>query len=495
MFKFHKTTKKNGFGSVSNSYSWSAAELNGYIYIGTCTDFISNSIKNFGNLKLKIPAEISKNPLFSFPEIWRYKADGTSKWEKVFQPLNKKIFGFRAMINHKNALYAAATGSEIAVYKSTNGTDWIKINTDNVEGITSRSLASLNGKLYIGTLKSGIAGTIPYLYSSEDPETHPFELVIDQTSAGFEPLLNPMGAIDNLIVFNDRLYVGISTPEGAEIWRSDTNNPKNNEWTMIADRGFGDSLNYSIMASGIFNDKLYISVTKLLPLSLFLPLGFDLIEIDKNDSWKVIVGGKPVIPSSSAFKRNNPVSGMKSGFNSFFNVYGWQITEFKKHLFITTYNDSSNIFLYLDFLKYNKKDLCQQIGRTSFKKLVNFYETLLHLMKKYNYPKGFDIYISKNGNSFYPLILNGLHNKNNYGGRSLVASGKEKLFVGTANPFQGTEVWEIFSCRNSDFPCSNIEINDYNMRLNAMNKEISKLYPSILPIIYKLVEANDKTKK
>ena len=145
-------------------------------------------------------------------------------------------------------------------------------------------------------------------------------------------------------VFKNRLYLGIATENGCEIWKSDNKCPETNDWTLVADKGFGDSANKNIMSTGIFKNHLYIAVTKLMPFSLYAPLGFDLIRIDKNDNWEVVVGGKPLMPSYPITgKRNKSISGLNSGFNNFFNVYGWQIKEFNNNLIITTFDDSTNI--------------------------------------------------------------------------------------------------------------------------------------------------------
>lgn len=58
-----------------------------------------------------------------------------------------------------------------------------------------------------------------------------------------------------------------------------------------------------------------------------MPLGFDLIRIDENDNWDLVVGGKPIVPSSPSTGKRcvQSLSGYASGFDNLFNVYGWQI--------------------------------------------------------------------------------------------------------------------------------------------------------------------------
>lgn len=502
MFRFKKITSTNGFDTKNienakqNSYAWCMTELGDYIYVGTSRNMLYNSSRAFGNSQSQanIPSSFITGDDNS-PEIWRYKKDDTREWQKVFKTdASDKIFGFRAMITHKtsnsSAIYTASAGEKVSLYKSIDGLHWIKIDTSNVNGTSSRALASLNGKLYMATLESGIGGKTPYLYVSSDPEINSFKLVIDENKKNFIPFLNPMGGIDSLSVFNNKLYVGISTPTGAEIWRSETCNPKNNKWILISDRGFGDSLNTNIMSTCIFKDNLYVSVTKQLPLSLFLPLGFDLIKIDKDDNWDTIVGGKPIVPSyPTKGKRSTSISSYSSGFNNFFNIYGWQIAQYKDNLIITTYDGSTNIKTILEGFIYNKDFYINQIGSSDYCKLINCYNKINNLLSKYSYPKGFDIYSSKDGCEFTPVILNGLNNPNNYGGRTLYATSDNKLYLGTANPYDGLEVWKVY-CKDYSNSCSNNDINSYYSNLKLINNELIKIYPSILPILYDFTNGN-----
>ena len=66
---------------------------------------------------------------------------------------------------------------------------------------------------------------------------------------------------------------------------------------------------------GVFKNHLYISGTKNVPLSWIIPQGCDIIRLDEYDNFEMIVG-----PDS--------ISGINSGFNNPFNVYGWQIQEY-----------------------------------------------------------------------------------------------------------------------------------------------------------------------
>lgn len=494
MLNLRELTEINGFdtnnpeNAIQNSYAWSMAELGDYIYVGTSRNMLSSITNSFGQMPLP-PSLLTGTD--NNAEIWRYKKDDTCPWQKVFEtnPYDNS-YGFRAMITHKSkhscAIYATTMGENINLFKSTDGIHWLKLDTSNLTGTSSRALASFNGKLYIATLDEGIGGNIPYLYSSSDPEYEPFTSVINTNSRNFIESENPFGGIDDLIVFNNELYVGIETESGCEIWRSNNRRPSTNNWTLVADKGFGDSANKNIMSTGIFKNYLYIAVTKILPLSLLAPLGFDLVRIDKNDNWEIVVGGNPLIPSSpDTGRRNKSISGFNSGFNNCFNVYGWQIKEFKNNLIVTTYDGSTNIKVLYKGISYNKENYMQAIGKENYLTLIESYTEILHLLRKYKYPKGFDIYTSNDGCHFKPDILSGLNNPCNYGGRTLHVSYENKLYLGTANPFCGCEVWRADSISpKSRF--SRDKLTSYSNNLHKLNNELRRIYPDLINALQSL---------
>lgn len=499
MFTFEKLNLINGLdienpeNAVQNSYAWCMAELGDYIYVGTARNLISSASMAWGNggNENSTPSALVTGD-DNAAEIWRYKKEsGTCIWKRVFKTkASENISGFRAMVMHDNgkecALYAAGVGPKLSLFKSTDGLHWRRIDTSNLSGTNSRSLVSFRGKLYMATLDETLEGNVPYLYSSYDPEVKPFKSVIDMNNPNFESCKNPVGGIDDLRVFNNKLYVSIGTENGAEVWRSNDNHPKTNNWTIVADKGFGDSLNSSIMSSGIFKDHLYVAVTKKVPFALMAPLGFDLIRIDKDDNWSVIVGGKPILPSEPLTGcRNNPLSGFNSGFNNYFNVYGWQITSFKDNLVLTTCDFSTNIITIIVGLISMKDSNIAKWGCKNYYALLNCYLKILSIIQKYKYPMGFDMYTSKDGCHFRPVNLDGLNNPTNYSGRTLLVTSEDDLYLGTANPFEGLEVWKV-DYENSCDNCANENcIINYFSKMNKMNKELIKIYPKLLELLPK----------
>ena len=59
-----------------------------------------------------------------------------------------------------------------------------------------------------------------------------------------------------------------------------------------------------------------------------------------------------------------------------------------------------------------------------------------------NAEKGFDLLVSSDGINFEAITRNGFNDKYNHGVRGFVST-EEGLFIGTANPFYGTQLWKL----------------------------------------------------
>ena len=460
MSRFYDLTPTNGFdidnlnNARQNNYAWSMSDLEDYIYVGTGRNIPFTIIKAI-EPATQIPALIKPDPVDNRAEIWRYKKDGSLPWERVYKAsADSGIIGFRYMIKYQPfggspCLYAATFGSQAKVLKSTNGVNWFILPDNTIQGASSRAMVVQQGKLYLSTVDEVNQNPAPLLYSSEDPEFYPWESLINVNAPDFDPTRNPTSPISDMAVFNNRIYIGVSNSEGAQVWRTNGPVPKQNDWTLIVDQGFGDPSNVYTLSMGVFRDYLYVSGTKELPLSWAIPRGCDVIRINKYDNWELIVGGNPFLPSTAGNAMES-ASHLYSGFNNPFNVYAWQIQEFDGKLLISTFDDSSNMELILNILLANRIALEQLIGLEVTRILIEIYESVVDILRVIRYPIGFDLYVSEDGIHFSSVFLNGLHNPNNYGGRILYVDSCGKLCLGTANPFQGCEVWVANRIDNCD---------------------------------------------
>ncbi len=500
---FKELTQTNGFDTDNltnarqNNYAWSMSELGDYIYVGTGRNILVNII-SFIEPNIQLPDLINPGPIDNLAEIWRYKKDGTLPWERVYKaPEDSNIFGFRFMISHRPfggspRIYAAAFGTEkVEILQSTNGVNWFRLPNTNLEGTSSRAMVVQKGKVYVSTIDELGSNSAPLLYSSKDPEFYPWELVIDPDAPCFNPAKNPTNPINNMAVFNNKIYISTSSSDGVRVWRTNGPEPELNEWTLVVDNGFGDPENVYSLAMGLFKDYLYVSGTKELPLSWAIPRGCDVVRIDKQDNWELVVGGNPFFSLlESGEQEVNSLSNIGSGFNNPFNVYAWQIQEFQDKLLISTFDDSSNMEVILDTLLTNRVALEEIIGEEVTKILIGIYKSVVQILRAIRYPIGFDLYISEDGVHFKSVFLDGLNNPNNYGGRILFVDSCDDLYIGTSNPFQGCEVWKADNLNNCNFrPCD----ENYYESLWVAKKIISDNFNIInenMPIIAKFMPQN-----
>lgn len=490
---FKKLNKINGFdfkdlkNAKQNNYSWCMAEFNGYIYVGTARNIPWNTVSLLGE-NAKSPLLIRTTEKNNNGEIWRYKKDESLPWERVYKADNSEdINGFRFMLIHaaensSKALYAASFSlrGTITILKTTDGSNWTNV-TGVLKGGSSRAMLSFNGLLYVADIddSTAIGGNVPLLYYSEDPEFFDFKFVFDPNDPDLIPEQNPMGGIDNMDIFNNRLYVCISKDDGMQVWRSNSSVPKLNDWTLVADKGFGDSLNRNAMAIKVYGDYLYITATKQIPLVFLIPMGADIVRIDKNDNWEVVVGGNAIIPSDpTTGTRNRSLSGYLSGFSNPFNVYVWQLQEYCGCLLAATFDHGTNMETLRDVVLLNKDLIVEKVGLILYELILQLYDKILYLFDMFDYPKGFDLFASIDGIHFKPLNLSGLGNPNNYGGRILMVD-KNDLYVGTANPFQGCEVLKTNKASFVDmlYHCQNL---DYDNVFSKLFEDIDIMYDNII---------------
>lgn len=495
MIKFSKLNEYKGFdkdlhNGIQNSYAWCMSELGDYIYVGTVRDLLysAHSIILENQIKLPASASIEERYLDLSAEIWRYKKDNSSCWERVYKsPQDNRVFGFRFMINYKpllgrEALYAAGIAGKTKILKSTNGVSWIEVDTSNLRGSSSRSMVAFNNKLYVSTIDEALGGNTPLLYASEDPEFYKFTEIFPE-GIKLEKGKNPTGGITNLAVFNNRLYACVSKDSGIEVWRTNSSKVQANDWTLVANNGFGDLANVSVLAVGVYKNHLYVSATKKLSSALLLPQGFDLIRINKNDRWQLVAGGKAYIPAKTVNgSRGESISGFKTGFDNHFNLYGWQIQEYKNTLFISTFDHSSNIQTLKEILLLNRDLFTENLGQSLVNLLLIFYNILLFVFKAVDFPYGFDLITSNDGINFTKTVTNGLGEDTSYGGRMLFVDRCNDLYLGTADPYLGCDVWNISVKNKSSLSddCSE-EQNDDFMQI------LYYLYDLILRLYYKII--------
>jgi hypothetical protein len=487
---------EEGFDNPMNNYPWSMTYFNGDLYVGT-----GRNIPYMAGQALKlvglIPPDFEFEPI-THPreppqsaewaedmraEIWRYHNAG---WEQVYQsavvggppplPSVPGEWGFRYMLTFEGEIYAASGGGFLParlLLKSTDGTAWEQVITPLGMGTDSRAMVVHNGKLYVGTGYLGRAE----VWASDSPSTitDNWDKVADFSLT--EPYTNT--AVVSLESFNGYLYAGTQNLEsGYQVFRSDAQAPAHpalDNWEQLVWYGGGDMMNYLAATMEVFNDELYVGSMSLPvmvadPVELGPPKGFELIRIKADDSWELVVGDYiPRFPPAGPTFRL-PKSRWPGGFGNFFNFYCWSLQADDGVLYLGTFDASS--FLQFVPVEYVAELLAltpeqqEQIVAALQQVIIlleglgvdeEYIEPFQRLLAAFDVGSpdlidwegvwqvfidwfaGGDLWKTEDGIHWKPVTLTGFDNPSNYGMRDIVRVNP--LYVGTANPFGGLEIW------------------------------------------------------
>lgn len=472
---FKKITPINGFdtnknNAVQNNYSWSMSELGEYLYVGTGRNILYTvllAVQESGRIPgFQVPADLVPEFIDNRAEIWRYnKGLPNAGWQRVFKA-PEGVSGFRYMIRYTDphgttSLFAGSFSSpKVRVYRSINGTCWKETDDENLLGTSTRSMiVHTNGRLYMSTVEELSNNPASYIFEYIPPRGGCSEgswrrVTVDPNTPGFDPNRNPRGQVAIMESFNGHIYAGTINQGGFELWRTEGSNPCVNKWKLVIDKGAGDALNKIPLTLGVFRDYLYVGAI-MFPLlaenpasiSSFKP--FDLIRIDEKDRWELVIGGQPVQPTNpQTGTRGRALSGLPSGAGNPFNLYCWQLQEYEGEFYLGTFDWSIVLARLLPTLPTGLlstigAQLATQQGMNQAGSMLgSFIQPIASIIARLNPSNGFDLFRSLDGIHWIPITINGLGNPDNYGDRILFKSTNGHLYLGTANPFDGCEVWE-----------------------------------------------------
>jgi hypothetical protein len=244
----------------------------------------------------------------------------------------------------------------------------------------------------------------------------------------------PKGAeIFDMVSYNNCIYVFFTPhdPDNLGFWCAKLQNTsKGWKWTLIV----GDMKKGAKYPPGVtrmsnaaatpfvFKDKVYVgtlnSVAFLLlggfevDLNALMDLypGSQMFRFDKNDKWERIM------PSSNV--KNPAEEAALSGFANPFNLYVWRFSAQGDRLYAGTFD-----------------------SHTAIRVIAPFYN-IPPIEIPWN-PLGFDLYSTTDGKNWRTESTDGFRDPWNYGARTLVTDPKTgDLYLGTANPFYGCQLWE-----------------------------------------------------
>ena len=422
-----------GFGDRQNSWPWSMQWWNDYLYVGTNRAWHCAETASFHNLfprsveyppndpDIECPADPEDIPAQA--EIWRW-SPSTNVWQRVYQSPNDVLLpsgkytsrdiGFRGMTVYTEsdgteALYVTGVAAKFIgfdgsrdmppprILRTTDGVTWEAVPQNPGTGLGDFPWSSLRnpfedkGRLYV---IGGFAQGSGVLLESADPSTGDDSYGVVSAWG----MLASAGA-----PYNGQLYVASQSLSGYKVFRTDNSASAPYTYTQVINRGgYLDRPNNEILSMTEFGGRLYAGGNGV----VFRGAAAELIRINPDDTWDVVVGDPPRLPTGWKF----PLSGFTAGFGNEFNGHMWRLEPYEDNLFVGTF-DSSTV--------YKDDPVVEPILRD--------------LM-------GFDLWRTPDATEFYSVTTQGFGDKFNFGVRSLEAT-PYGLFVGAANYYYGLTIW------------------------------------------------------
>jgi hypothetical protein len=485
---------EDGFGSRHNSYAWSSAWFKGKLYVGTNRDMICYLSVVFGVDASLITDADCQDPDYR-GEIWAYNPENGGTWERVYQsPMATPASGgsavprdqgYRGMIavvepDGTEALYVGGfTSKEVLpvnlparLLRSVDGVTFTEVKSSDSQTLKDSSIFGLRSfTMYNKKL---------YMTANMDPPQRPRLLEADlatlsaessgETTMDVRQVNSPDIQPFELEVFNNYLYVGtIDTTNGYSVLKTRATGNPPYTFTPVVTHGAwrknrlgkeSYNLNEYVLSMCVFQDRLYIGSGCGLGGYDFEtnvgPASAELIRINKDDTWQLVCGMKRTTQDGIKV----PLSHLPAGMGNPFTGYFWRMAVHHDWLYVATMDASialrnPDVMSLLDPNKVapngDYTQLVQMgLGLVGFswpwsssssgndpaiKSLVSrIGESATNLLG------GFDLWKTRNGVQWFPVTTTGFGDKFNIGARTMVST-PIGLFIGTANPYYGAQVW------------------------------------------------------
>lgn len=423
-----------GFGDRQNSYAWSMEWFEGKLFVGTGRAVFCAQAEAYHLVQpaapypppdLDIQCTPDPNDLPLQAEIWSWDP-ATNIWARVYQSPNNvpirntnpqkftaRDFAFRGMgvftePDGTPALYVSGCSPGLypgvppaRVLRTTDGVNFTALPQTpgtflgNFKGSCYRGIQAYNNKLYLMSI------TPPVMLESADPQLG---------DNSFRAVTRPGSSPWEMAAYNGYLYVSFADiTNGFSVSKTNAQGTPPYAFTpLITNGGFRSPYpNKAILSMAEFNGSLYLGGDGLRTGSPVTAQPAEMFRINADDSWDLVVGQSRSTPAG----QKNSLSGLGPGFNWNLNAHMWRMEVFDGRLYVGTF-DESTIFRSLP-----------QVGPA--------------LQPEF----GFDLWYTSDGVHFLPIDYQGFEDKFNIGARSLKAT-PVGLFLGTANPYYGLQIWQ-----------------------------------------------------
>lgn len=282
------------------------------------------------------------------------------------------------------------------------------------------------------------------------------------------------GGLWDFISYNGWLYASMADPvNGFSLFKTDGTIESGDLWSWVPivaspdvnegeiyPPGLGNDQNAALTMT-VFDNRVYAGTFSNWKDMLALLMGstenladniqkirdhwtpVQVYRFDESDDWQMVVGDTSGQAASSYFT-TAPLSGWRAGFydnpdepedNYSTNRYIWRMAVHNGQLVLGTMDMMTLLEVLAENIEVDDEALRQVLIL-----MVNEFANL-----NPNNPAGFDLYVTEDGVNIQAITRNGGFgggDRYNYGARTLVSTG-EGLFLGTANPFRGCQVWKL----------------------------------------------------
>lgn len=347
---------------------------------------------------------------------------------------------------------------------------------------TLRPICKYNGKIYAGTSNNTIYES--ELPVEQPPATWPFDtstngwnVIATDADFGF-PYQNYKYICWQFQEYAGYLYVIIGSVEpdnhtqhGFLMFRGkpESQSTKANGAGWVWEEIVGDNgiyppgmgnIYHGVASMSVFNGYLYVGTSNdvLGPLVTQGPMGIvasvhppKIFRFNENNDCQMIIGDTDSdSPHQFLWTRlgnygsgfyNKSISQLLflpepfNQFNYSLNQYMWWMEVYNNKLYCATFDIKV-------FLKYFNEETLIAFGIDNPERRARILELIDMVVQVNNNPEGFDIYFTSDGVNWEPLTRDGFGDPYNYGGR-VMKSTDSTMYVGTANPFYGCQVWAV----------------------------------------------------
>lgn len=433
---------QQGWDDALNSAVSSLAWFKNQLYCGTTRAslcLLTDEERAFQWRQAPVPCEESAAPEQQGAQIYSL-AFPAQQWSRVWQsPLQKRRGGktapydrgytvmtvWQGESDEAPALYVGTLGfrggAGARILRSADGQSFeaVKCPDPGRAGLSAiNNLIAFKGQLWAALTQTQIAAaattqaTHNTIFVTPDPRKKNWQAA---SQPGFGQAANC--AISAMAVFNEYLYAATFNPvQGFQVWKTAAEGKPPYIWHCVLDKGAQrPQFNRGITAMAVFKQQLYLGTGHQDSVAAQAHragvAGAELIRLDIHDRWELVMGAPRLTPRGA----KGPLSGLKPGFNHYFNRDISQLSSYNGHLYAGTFN-------WAGFLPYlETKGWPETLQKTAAQVRPE--------------AAGLHIWHSEDGEHWQPLTHEGLGGNRYHCGVSVLLPSTKGLFIGTLNPF------------------------------------------------------------